>query len=285
MPFVTSNGAAIPFDADHFAPLRDSSNVRSDPQQLRRRYREDGYVYLRGVLDARRLRQLRRSYFSHFTDGYLAPGSDPADGVFSGVRPADMLPHGTLGHPAHSFVRSQEFLDFCADDDLATVASDILGAPVEQLPRRILRHFDRSRPMASRAHVDYSYLDDGTDRLLTAWIPIGDCPPATGGLVYLEDSKDLGAEALDPLRARTDRHADRRPISHDLAWVAERLGRRWLYADYRAGDVVVHSPHIVHASLDTTTDAMRLIADLRYIAAGDRPDSRWLEAWAGDDGR
>jgi hypothetical protein len=40
----------------------------------------------------------------------------------------------------------------------------------------------------------------------------------------------------------------------------------------------------VHASLDTTTDAMRLSADLRFLRRGQPADARWLVAWAGDDG-
>ena len=51
MPDPTSNGVAVPFDDRHFAPLRDSSSVLGDAAALRSRYREDGYLYLRGVLD------------------------------------------------------------------------------------------------------------------------------------------------------------------------------------------------------------------------------------------
>ncbi len=60
--------------------------------------------------------------------------------------------------------------------------------------------------------------------------------------------------------------------------------RRWLWTDFRAGDLTVHSPHIVHASLDTTTEAMRLSADLRFQRTGETVDPRWTKAWAADDG-
>jgi hypothetical protein len=86
------------------------------------------------------------------------------------------------------------------------------------------------------------------------------------------------------LRQVSDRPDDARAISHDLAWVTDRLRRRWLFADYQAGDITIHSPHVVHASLDTTTDVMRLSADIRFIRRGDAADARWLRAWAGDDG-
>lgn len=117
------------------------------------------------------------------------------------------------------------------------------------------------------------------------WIPIGDCPPETGGLIYLENSHTISKSTLESVKTlRTDRPADPRPISHDLGWTQQQLGGRWLYANYEAGDVAIHSPHIVHASLDTTTDAMRLSADIRYISVTEEPDPRWLTPWSGDDG-
>jgi ectoine hydroxylase-related dioxygenase (phytanoyl-CoA dioxygenase family) len=279
-----SNGIAIPFDASHFAPLRDSTEVVDDAGALQARYQEDGYLYLRGVLDRPTVIEMRAAYFAAFDPSYLRPGTTLADGVFSGRRDPKLPAHGVTGHPAHAFVRTSRFQAFADDPRLADLASRILGAPVLRLPRAIIRHFDRSTPLASRAHVDYSYLDAGSDQLLTVWVPLGDCPRPTGGLVYLEGTHRRDRASFDFLRKVTDRPHDARAISHDLAWVSEQLGRRWRWADYQAGDVAIHSPHIVHASLDTTADHMRLSADLRFLRRGEAADVRWLHAWAGDDG-
>ncbi|MDQ6840391.1 MAG: phytanoyl-CoA dioxygenase family protein [Actinomycetota bacterium] len=284
MPTVTSNGIEIPFDARHFAPVVDSTALRHDPGALRERYRRDGYLYLRGVIDRERLRQLRDAYFGAFDPTYLDNHHPVEAGIFSGRRPRDLPAHGTVGHPAHTFVRGEAFAALAQGPELARVAAGVLGAPCQILPRKIVRHFDRSVPRASRAHRDHRYLDEGSERLLTMWIPLTDTPLATGGLIYLEDSNDVEVSDLDRLREVSDRPEDDRPISHDLSWVAEQLGRRWLWTDYRAGDVAIHSPRVIHASLDTTTDAMRLSADLRFLAVGEAPDPRWLDAWSGDDG-
>lgn len=281
---LTSNGAPVPFDTEHFAPLRDSSGIVDDADALRQRYLDDGYLYLRGFLDPGRSLAMRSAYFSLFDPGYLRAGSTPADGVFSGAVPAGLPPHGVEGHPAHAFVRGDLFDAFASQPSLQDLAAAVLGGPVRRLPRSIVRHFDRASRRASRAHTDFTYLDKGTDRLVTMWVPFGDCPLATGGLVYLEGSHRMDTAELAPLRAVTDRPGDVRPLSHDLAWVGESTGRRWLWADYKAGDVAVHSPHTVHASLDTGTDAMRLSADIRFIREGDQVDPRWLKPWAGDDG-
>ncbi|MCL2395857.1 MAG: phytanoyl-CoA dioxygenase family protein [Acidimicrobiaceae bacterium] len=284
MTEVTSNGVAVPFDDRHAAPLTESSDLLADPVALRRRYAEDGYLYLRGVLDPALVLETRAAYFSRFDPGYLAEGTAVGDGVFSGRRPPELGAHGTVGHPAHGFVRSPEWRRLVEQPALASVASLILDGPCICLPRQIVRQFDRSSGRASRAHVDHTYLDQGRGDVTTLWIPLGDCPLETGPLVYLEGSHRLGADDLEGLRQVTDRPDDRRPLSHDLGWVSEQVGARWRWADFRAGDVAVHSPHIVHASLDVQSDRMRLSADIRFIRDDAEADPRWLVPWAGDDG-
>jgi ectoine hydroxylase-related dioxygenase (phytanoyl-CoA dioxygenase family) len=281
---LSSNGREIPFDDAHFTPMRDSSGLLDDPAALRDRLKADGYLLLRGVLDRDEVLDVRRAYFGALGDGYLVPGSDPMDGLFSGAVPEDLSPYGVPGHPAHAFVRSERFAAFCSAPPLTALASALLGGPADLLPRQIMRHFWSGTRRASRAHTDYDYMALGTDQVVTTWIPVGDCPLETGGLIYLDRSWELGQDELSRLRTVTDRADDRRPISHDLAWTVRETGRRWLWADYHTGDLTVHSPHIVHASLDTMTTAMRLSVDLRFQRRGDLVDRRWSSPWSADDG-
>ncbi len=281
---VTSNGRPVVFDERTSAMQAEFPAWREKPQLLQRRFREQGYVLLRGVLDREAVFELRAKYVAGFDELLLARGSALPDGNFSGVVPPGLPAYGTEGHPAHAFVRSSEFDTFTRDPRLQRIAEVLLGGPAELLPRRIVRHFDRSTRQASRAHVDYDYLDRGSDALVTAWIPLGDCPIECGGLVYLERSHLLPRANLDQLREHTDRPHDRRPVSNDLALTARVLGGRWLWADYRAGDVVLHSPHIVHASLDNTSEVMRLSTDLRFRRTDAVADERWNSDWSADDG-
>jgi ectoine hydroxylase-related dioxygenase (phytanoyl-CoA dioxygenase family) len=280
---LMSNGVPIPFE--RFAPMRDSSALLDDPAVLRQQFRQDGYVFLRGVLDRDKVMALRGRYFSMFDTAYLKDGTSTEAGVFSGEVPVDLPQHGVVGHPAYDLVRDPQFAEFVGDPKLAQLATALLDADVAQLPRQIVRHFHRGSNLASRAHTDYVYMDRGSASIVTMWLPIGDCPIAAGGLVYLEGSHTIAQADLDVLKSvRTDRPGDTRPISNDLGWTADKLGGRWLYADYRAGDVAVHSPHLVHASLDTTTDEMRMSADIRFLPTSVEPDPRWLTRWAGNDG-
>lgn len=264
---VSSNGADLRFDTELFAPMRSSTELLGDPVALRARLREDGYVLLRRVLDPAAVLALRRAYL----------GSFPAER-------ANLPSYGVPGHPAHEFVRSTPFQEFVAQPALADLAEALLGGPVHQLPRAILRHFDGGTRRSSRAHTDFAYMDQGSDELITMWIPVGDCPPSGGGLVYLEDSCAIAADRLTELREVTDRPGDHRPLSHDLGWVARTLARRWLWTDYRAGDIAVHTPHLVHAALDTTIPRARVSVDVRFARVGSRIDARWTRPWSADDG-
>jgi hypothetical protein len=281
---ISSNGRAIPDTAPYMTPAPDSTSLLGDSAALRRRYEQDGFLILRGVLDPSAVMALRRLYFASFPPSYLASGSDPIEGRFSGRRPTGLPPHGVAGHPAHAFVRSEPFAHFVADPALGEVAEALLESSVTMLPRTILRHFDRGAAVASRAHADFRYLDGGSERVVTTWIPLGDVVREAGGLIYQAGSHRGDPARLDSLRQVNDRPGDDRPLSHDLAWVAEQMGSPWSWADFRAGDVAVHSPHVVHASLDTTTEVMRASVDVRFLAAGERTDPRWLQPWSGDDG-
>ncbi len=280
---LSSNGVEIPVDG-LFTEMRDSAALRSEPDRLRKRFAEDGYVLLRGLLDRRRVLGLRAAYFARFDPGFLAPGSSPEAGRFSGVVPESLPEYGTAGHPAYDMVRSAQFDAFTRDPRLLQVAEILLGARAELLPRRILRHFHRGSGKASRAHIDYDYMDRGSDQVVTAWIPLGDCPIECGGLIYLEGSQRATAAKLDELRRHTDRPDDPRPISNDLSRTARELGGRWLWTDYSAGDVILHSPYLVHASLDNLTDSMRLSVDLRFRRRNAESDERWTTDWSADDG-
>lgn len=274
----------MPFDDTRFAPMRDSSTLADDPDALREHFVSDGYLLLRGLLDRDTVLRLRELYFSLLPEGFLRPGTAAVDGIFSGSLPGGLPEYGVQGHPAYDFVRRAEFRALGDDPALRRVTGALLGGPTEPLTRQIVRHFHRGERRASRAHTDYDYMSQGSDRVITSWIPLGDCALATGGLLYLDDAQPLSEDSRHRLRLVNDREHDTRPLSHDLEWTSRLTERRWLWADYRAGDVAFHSPYIVHASLDTTTDAMRLSADLRFQRRGETVDPRWTVPWAADDG-
>jgi hypothetical protein len=282
MTLYSSNGVPIEFDSRFFAPMRESNELLGQPGALRERYVRDGYLLLRGVLDPAEVMRVRGDYFALFPDGYLQPGTPLAAGMYSGQAGPVLPSHGTAGHPAHAFVRSDAYARFTETPRLAGLAELLLEAPVILLPRKVLRHFDHDSKQASRAHVDRAYPSGGD--MVTAWVPLGDCPVDRGGVIYLSGSHRLPFAAKDLERQVTDRPHDLRPISHDLAWTARTVGGRWLWTDFRAGDIALHCPDVIHASLDNSTDTARLSTDLRFQRADEPVDAQWTVPWSADDG-
>ncbi len=280
---LTSNGASIPFTPHYFAELK-STDPTVDAASLRARYNADGYVMLRDAIPVHVVLDLREAYLSRFP-AELCKDGDTRRGAFTGQVPADLPRHGFPGHPAHDFVRSGVFQDFANLPVFKALAETFFDAPATRIKRTPLRHFLPGRQVASRPHMDRTYIEGVAADVVTIWVPLGDSPLISGGLLYLEGSHqdpDLESNVRDA--APTDR-SDKRPLSHDLKWVADRTGRRWLSADYRAGDVVIHTPTIVHASTDPgDTDHMRISTDIRFLRAGSATDPRWTSDWSADDG-
>ncbi|SRR5579883_3278075 len=282
--FLSSNGLSIPFTEQYFCPLKDCTHLLNHPSALIDFYQNHHYLYLKNFLNREDVLDIRERYFQKFDTLLLKAGTTPRDGIFSGYIPPNLPRFGTRSHPAYEMVRDGEFHNFVTQPKLFELAKLLLGKPSKQLQRRPLRHFIKNTKTASRAHIDAIYIASEGRPFLSYWITLGDCPLDAGGLIYLEDSHQENLEHLRQLIGqRSDRHWDTRPLTHDLKLLAEKTGRRWLWNNYQAGDLVVHSPYIVHASLDSSNDLMRVSTDIRFLPEDDPIDWRWSNDWSADD--
>lgn len=147
------------------------------------------------------------------------------------------------------------------------------------------------------------FLKAGDPVFVTAWIPIGDCAANGGGLMYLEDSCKLGETIEKRFEVQQDKENMPREerisafnhhmgelghLSHNAeTWAKEDgLGKRWLVADFEAGDVVFHSPWMIHASSQNNDKLgrIRLSSDLRFYEEGAKIDERWTRPFYNGDG-
>lgn len=281
---LTSNGYVLDESADRLGDLEGVPAVeRGDRQALWERLRRDGYLYLRGFLDPAVVDAFRRFFFSALAGtGLLRAGTDPALGL-AGDGHVDL---GRLRRVLFGeIVPSSLYEQFCSHSAIRNWFGWFLDDDVHLHRRKIIRYVrpgETGIGTATQAHYDLVYLREGTDRVLSLWIPLGNCPPTTGGLVYLEGThhRMLAEEREGRLRHPAA------SISADLPGLAEVYDARWLVADYRAGDVVVHSAYIMHASLDNVDPAgrIRLSTDIRYQRRSDPIDWRWQDHWHDRDG-
>lgn len=281
---LTSNGYVLD-EAPH--RLGDLEPVpaaeRSDRDALWQRLRREGYLYLTDHLDPDVVHAFRRYYFERLMDtGLVRRDSDPLEGLQGDGE----LDRGLLRERLfHEIVPSAQYQAFCALPQIKDWFAWLLEDEVHLHRRKIIRHTrpgEKGIGTATQAHYDLVYLRGGTDRVLSAWIPLGDTPVSRGGLTYLERShhRVLAEEASGRLQAPAA------SITADLPGLAEEYDSRWLTADYRAGDIVVHSAHIVHAATDNVDegDVMRLSTDIRYQRSSEPIDWRWQEHWHDRDG-
>ena len=260
----TSNGYRLDEAAHRLGQLAAVPDREvGDRDALRARLTRDGYLYLRGLLPAADVLEFRRYYFERI-------GSVDDRAGFRKVLFGEIVP-------------GAEYAAFCAQPALRGWFEWFLGGEPFLHTRKIIRQTapgEGGIGTATQAHYDLLYLREGTDQVLSAWIPLGDCPVALGGLTYLEGShhRVLQDEALGLLK---------RPaasITADLPALADQYDARWLVTDYTAGDVVIHTAHTVHAALDNVSRDIRLSTDIRYQLSTTPADPRWQSHWHDRDG-
>ncbi len=269
----------------------------SDPQQpieaLRDQYHTQGYLWLKNLISSDEVLELRRRFFTAYADsGLLMPGTDPAQGIYSGAAV------GRSKTTLYEVVRWAAYEAFCLSKPIRDFYEAFLGGAVYLHKRKIVRMSKPGDPGCTGAHYDLVYLRGGTDRLCSSWIPIGDCPVDMGGLIYLEGSDAFGRRKeaefallnadLPPQEriSAYNRNMNAGWLTKDLPAMANELDSRWLMADYEAGDMVIHSPYMIHAStMNVNSEGrMRLSTDIRYQLVSDDIDTRWGKDWSPDDG-
>ena len=65
-------------------------------------------------------------------------------------------------------------------------------------------------------------------------------------------------------------------LTNNPVTLRDKLGGRWLRANYRMGDLLLFPPYTVHCSLDNNSDRLRISTDTRYQLASDPYDERWI---------
>ena len=86
----TAVGQGETIDAQYLAPLRESSDLIAQPQALRARLLEEGYVYLRQFFARDDVLAARRDIFTRLAEvGEIA--EPPLEGIFTGTSRRDEL--------------------------------------------------------------------------------------------------------------------------------------------------------------------------------------------------
>lgn len=293
-PVLRANGQTLSSAPNRLGYLNPTS-ADASLTQMRQLFDEQGYLFLKGFLKRQDVVDFRGWVFEQLAGGgLLEPASDFATGI-SATTPPD---RAWLDRKLMSLVRSTRYEGFCTQPRLSAFMDEFLNGLSYLHKRKIMRFTQAGTAAVTPAHYDLVYLRGGTSRIVTAWIPIGDTSVDMGGLAYLEGSHSIGKEMEAKFKAEGGNLTPEERIdafnknmfeggwvSKDLPDMAERFDTRWLVADYEAGDVMLHTPFMIHAST-TNQDLqrrIRLSTDIRYQNVDDEIDARWNNHWSLDD--
>lgn len=260
------NGLFTRVFISHMKPFFDSSTLLSDSKALRRRFGEDGYVYIRGLVNPGILLNLRRQIVEICDERkWLKPGTDSMDAVTWTVPKVE----GEEGYfeVYDQVIRLQDFHGLAHDPAVLGLMRGLLGETAFPHPLSIARLvFPESQDWSTPPHQDYVN-NQGTPDLYACWIPLSDCPQSLGSLSVLEGSHKLGLQPVEYSLGAGHRQASLPPEVASLEWVA---------GDFQLGDVIVFHSLTIHQALHNDTDRMRISVDYRYQAEGEDITERCL---------
>ncbi|GFZ44386.1 hypothetical protein JCM24511_02108 [Saitozyma sp. JCM 24511] len=289
---------------------------------LRHELMTRGVVHVKNLMPREMVLSIRKRWFERVKPtGVLEPGTEPVEGIFCGKDPK----HYVWPKVVENNTKTVE--DFAKKDDYTYLAAkmhyeewtnefsgnEYLMGMVKRLKpdwnrpsvlrRQIFRTNMPYAESATAVHYDQLFFRYAPPTALTCWVPIGDCPPSSGGLMYLENSLSLGKEYEDGFSRMSDEKNltdEERRYAYNvnmtakggLGWdagkfaVEEGRGRKWLLGDYEAGDAVFHHMYTIHASGGNHDAAgrIRFSADLRFADLDQEFDHRWTNVFHPGDG-
>jgi ectoine hydroxylase-related dioxygenase (phytanoyl-CoA dioxygenase family) len=270
---VTAHGQAI--SEQMLGWLRATPAADADDDMLRDRLADDGYLYITEALDTDAVVAARREVMQRLVD--VDEIQEPAiEGLSTGTsRRGELI--DDLGAFWKSVSEGPRLRRVTHGGNLAAIMARILDGAVRPYDFLWLR---ATRPGgASAYHFDHVYMNRGTDRLLTAWIPLGDVPLEDGPLAIVEGSHRWD-DLIDAYRGFDVDRDTSRPghVTTEPVTLARERGTRLLTGDFKSGDVVVFSMFTLHGSLDNRSSIgrVRLSCDTRYQRANEPFDERWV---------
>ncbi len=227
--------------------LVDSTPIAADPIALRAQIAENGYVFLRGLLDPAPIRKLAQDALGALQRAnWLAAGADPATAAL--LPPARDFKNADFVEGYAAVQRIEALHALPHDPALAAVMRALVGSDVFCHPRKVARLvWPTSLGTTPGIYVHQDFVVEGVADMFTTWVPFVDCPRELGGLAVLTGSQNDGVQArFDQVNPDDD---------------------RWASTEYQVGDVLVFHCLTAHGALPNRTDRLRLSADYRWQSA------------------
>lgn len=256
-------------------PLRDSTDALNNADELRQRLHEDGYLFLRDVINHSDIMTAREEVFERLAEvGEIQQLA--IDGIATGKsRRCELV--GDLGVFWQSVNSGSALRHVSHGAEIGALMDKVLGEPARAHDFMFLRPGVVGR--STHLHYDYPFFARSSQRVYTVWTALGEIPVEDGALMVLEGSNQYD-DLIEPIKKIDYESGDSPQVQmtdDTLAFVRER-NSRLLTADFGAGDVALFDMFTMHGSLDnhSTTGRVRLSCDVRWQPAADPVDERYV---------
>lgn len=247
------------------ATLPEHNDVVNDPEKIRSTMDEQGYLFIRELIDPDVALRLKRDMMEALRTHYVIEDDGSTDPMWSGgPLPTEeewLRVYGKL-------VELPSLKALANSPEVIGVMRELVGGPVRVWKQKITRcvYPDPESTVARGAgpHQDanpsFGY---NADQFFTTWFPLMEIDESIGGLSVAPGSHKHGVIEHEGIVPSTQKLEATRAAS---VVAPEEL--KWATADYRPGDAVMFSCHTVHRGMPNHSDRVRLSVDCRYQRRG-----------------
>jgi hypothetical protein len=269
---LTANGHPLDTSPARFGELEPMNHLLGDVAALRTAMSDRGHLFFRELLEPELVLAARHEVLQKYAILGEIDDRCPVDDAIAGDGA------GVLGANLRAFSESvrtgTSYLAVTDAPELLAVHRALLGGDV--------RSFDMRWPRFVRPgegcgfHCDGPYMNRGTDRVFSSWIPLGRIDRHEGALILLENSHRSERLRCGYLQSDADRDG-LTWLDDDPVEVQRTYGERWLTTDFAPGDVLCFGMHTLHGAIDNAspTGRCRLSSDTRYQRTDEPADPRW----------
>ncbi|HEY6434077.1 MAG TPA: phytanoyl-CoA dioxygenase family protein [Acetobacteraceae bacterium] len=233
-------------------PFCDSSSLADDAAALAERMREDGYLFLRGLLPRAAVTAVQGEVGAIARDAGWLNSDAPVAAAVADPRGFCVDPDPAYLTVLRQINRLEAYHALKHHPALIGFFERLLGGPVFPHPRVLMRNiFPQRDEFTTKAHQDFPNVQ-GTEEVYTAWMPLIDCPMEVGPLQVAAGSHHMGMFDFD--------------IGFGAGGIeiTDPLEGRWVSGPFAAGDVLIFHSMAVHKGVPNRSDKLRMSMDVRY---------------------
>lgn len=262
-----------------FQPFRDSTKHLGDAARLRDTLHEDGYLFLRRLVDPRQIATVKQDIMRILREHHIIEDDGCDDPMWSGG------PHPTEGEYMAFYdkiARMDSFVQLAESPEIVALMEGIFDGPVQVWTQRLIRVMypdpDAPAPIGLGAHQDGNFRFGYQSQSFNAcWMPL------------MEINQELGGLAVSPgshIRGELDHGggsvaSSAKGVKEKKVFGLDAESRSWVTSDFEPGDAVIFTSLTVHRGILNRSDRIRLSCDFRYQRVDD--SASWLAHTLGPD--